>query len=188
MPHTAFWHSPLISAPRFLRPWLSERGSLTQCLIAHFPQFNVRVLQQGWQTPHLDERAVLHLPRRQMRVATREVLLCSKEKPLVFAHSITMRSSLRGGFHLFGRSGSRPLGALLFADPTIRRSHLSWCKLNRRHPLWQKAVAAAGPQAATLWARRSVFFSGNDQLLVTEVFLTDVFTPSILTPAASASK
>ncbi len=177
MPHTAFWHSLLMTAPRDLRPWLNERGSLTQRLMAHFPQFSVRVLQQGWQTPHQDECAILQLPRQQTTVATREVLLCSNGKPLVFAHSITTRASLHGGFHLFGRSGSRPLGALLFADPTICRSHLAWRKLNHRHPLWQKAVAAVGPQAATLWARRSVFYSGNDQLLVTEVFLTDFLTP-----------
>ncbi|MBM5571322.1 MULTISPECIES: chorismate--pyruvate lyase family protein [Deefgea] len=178
MPHTAFWHSPSITAPRELRPWLSERGSLTQRLIAHFSHFHVRVLQQGWHPPHLDERTVLQLPRQQTRVASREVLLCSADRPLVFAHSITRRASLQRGFHLFGRSGSRPLGALLFADPTIRRSHLSWRKLNHRHPLWQKAVAAAGPQAATLWARRSVFYACGDQLLVTEVFLTDFLTSS----------
>ncbi|WP_051534744.1 chorismate--pyruvate lyase family protein [Deefgea rivuli] len=171
MPHTAFWHSPLISSPRALRPWLSERGSLTERLIANYPAFSVRVLAQGWARAHQDEMAILQL-NGKTAVATREVLLCSNGTPLVFAHSITARSSLRGGFHLFGRSGSRPLGALLFADPTIRRSHLAWRKLNHRHPLWQKAVAAAGPQSATLWARRSVFYSGSDQLLVTEVFLT----------------
>jgi chorismate--pyruvate lyase len=146
--------------------------------MAHFPLFSVRVLQQGWQVPHHDECAILQLARQHTSVATREVLLCSNGKPLVFAHSITTRSSLQRGFHLFGRSGSRPLGALLFVDPTIRRSQLSWRKLNHRHPLWQKAVSAAGPQAATLWARRSVFYSGTDQLLVTEVFLTDFLTPS----------
>ena len=178
MPHTAFWHAPFITAPRDLRPWLSERGSLTQRLVANFPDFNVHVLQQAWQAPHQDECSVLQLPRPHTTVATREVLLCSAGKPLVFAHTITTRSSLQRGFHLFGRSGSRPLGALLFADPRIRRSHLSWRKLNHRHPLWQKAVAAAGPQAATLWARRSVFYSGGDQLLVTEVFLTDFLTSS----------
>jgi chorismate--pyruvate lyase len=139
-------------------------------LIANFPAFNVRVLNQAWARPHQDELAILQL-HGKTAVATREVLLCSNDQPLVFAHSITARSSLHGGFHLFGRSGSRPLGALLFADPTIRRSHLAWCQLNRRHPLWQKAVAAAGPQAATLWARRSVFYAGKDRLLVTEVFL-----------------
>lgn len=174
MPHTAFWRTPLVRATRDLRPWLSERGSLTQRLISHFPQFSVRVLRQGFYSPHQDERAILGLSNAL--VATREVLLCSAGQAVVYAHSITSRASLKRGFHLLGRTGSRPLGALLFADPTIKRSPLAWRQLNRRHPLWQKAVAAAGPQAPTLWARRSIFYAGQDQLLVTEVFLSPPFS------------
>jgi chorismate--pyruvate lyase len=175
MPHTAFWHTPLLLAPRHLREWLSARGSLTERLIAHFPQFSVHVLAQGFQRPHADERTILGLAQNRAEVACREVLLCSQGQALVFAHSVTRRASLKHGFHLFGRAGSRPLGALLFANPKIHRSHLAWCKLNRRHPLWQKAVAVVGPQPSELWARRSVFYVENDQLLVTEVFLSPHF-------------
>ncbi|QLI80374.1 chorismate lyase [Chitinibacter fontanus] len=162
-------------APRHLRPWLCEQGSLTQRLIAHFPSFSVRVLRQGYYRAHLDEQLIF-TPRFE-RVATREVLLCSENTPLVFAHSITSRSSMRRGFYLLGRTGSRPLGALLFADPKIKRSCLSCRQIDRRHLLWRKAVAAAGPQAKTLWARRSVFYSGQDQLLITEVFLSPLLIP-----------
>jgi chorismate lyase len=133
----------------------------------------VRVLRQGFHPAHRDEQAILQIGH--VLVATREVLLCSEQKPLVFAHSITTRNSLRRGFHLLGRTGSRPLGALLFADPKIMRSALSYCQIDRRHPLWRKAVAAAGPQERTLWARRSIFYSGQDQLLITEVFLSPPF-------------
>ena len=94
--------------------------------------------------------------------------------PLVFAHSVTPRTALRGGFQLFGRIGSRPLGESLFADPTITRSPLSWRCVDQRHPLWQKAQAVAGPLPSRLWARRSLFYAGNDCLLVTEVFLPAV--------------
>lgn len=171
----AFWHSPLVRAPRHLRPWLREQGSLTQRLVAHFPKFSVRVLRQGYFRAHCDEQLIL-TPRFE-RVATREVLLCSQNTPLVFAHSITTRNSLRRGFYLLGRTGSRPLGALLFADPKIKRSSLSFRQIDQRHPLWRKAVAAAGAQAKTLWARRSVFYSGQDQLLITEVFLSPLLKP-----------
>ncbi|WP_373975870.1 chorismate lyase [Chitinibacter sp. SCUT-21] len=168
-----FWRSPLLKSPRELRPWLSERGSLTQRLISHFPSFSVKVLRQGFYAAHLDEQALFR--NEKAHLATREVLLCSAGQPVVFAHSITTRSSLKRGFHLLGRTGSRPLGALLFADPKIKRSALSYCKIDHRHPLWRKAVRAAGPQAASLWARRSIFYSGQDQLLVTEVFLSPPF-------------
>lgn len=170
----SFWRSPLFKAPRHLHAWLRERGSLTQRLIAHFPAFSVQVLCEGFYPAHHDERVILGIADEL--VATREVLLCSAATPLVFAHSVTKRASLKRGFHLLGRVGTRPLGALLFADHTIKRSRLSFCQIDARHPLWHKAVDAAGPQAATLWARRSVFYSGTDQLLVTEVFLSTPFS------------
>ncbi|WP_410498887.1 chorismate--pyruvate lyase family protein [Chitinibacter sp. S2-10] len=170
---TAFWRSPLLRSPRQLHAWLSERGSLTRRLMTHFPDFSVQVLHEGFCRAHLDERTILQIGSEH--VATREVLLCAKGKPLVFAHSITARASLKRGFHLLGRIGSRPLGAVLFADPKIRRSHLAFCKIDRRHPLWQKAVAVSGIQPPTLWARRSVFYAGQNQLLITEVFLSPPF-------------
>jgi chorismate--pyruvate lyase len=165
------WRTPLCLAPRHLLPWLTERGSLTAMLMAHFPKISVRVIFQGWQSAHLDEKACIGSSAYQENMACREVLLQSEGKPLVYAHSITTASALRKGFHLFGRSGSRPLGALLFADPTIERSGLSWCCIDARHPLWQKAQQAVGNLPQRLWARRSIFYSGHDKLLVTEVFL-----------------
>ncbi|NHQ86655.1 chorismate lyase [Iodobacter sp. HSC-16F04] len=166
LPH--YWRTPLCLAPRPLHPWLTERGSLTAMLMAHFPDITVRVLFQGWQKAHQDEADILG---PKSHIACREVLLQSGQTPLVYAHSITSGSALRKGFHLFGRTGSRPLGALLFADPTIRRSGLSWCCIDQCHPLWKKAHAAVGKLPKKLWARRSVFYAGHDKLLVTEVFL-----------------
>ena len=171
MPKTACWHQPLCLAPHHLHPWLSDPGSLTTRLKARFPQFRVQVLLQGWQPAHQDEYIPLQLTRQHLHVATREVLLLSGNTPLVFAHSITLRKTLRGGVQLLGRIGSRPLGESLFANPTIRRSPLSWRCVDARHPLWRKAQVAVGPLPRRLWARRSVFQTGNDRLLVTELFL-----------------
>ncbi|MDR3410353.1 MAG: chorismate lyase [Formivibrio sp.] len=171
MPNPALWRQPLCLAPRPLRPWLAARGSLTARLKAHVSRFQVRVLQQDWQVAHRDEWQALHLPHQGIQVATREVLLMDGSTPLVFAHSITLRSALRGGFKLFDRIGSRPLGESLFADPTITRSPLAWCCIDRRHPLWIKAKAATGTLPPRLWARRSLFHAGRDRLLVTELFL-----------------
>src|SRR5471030_1133639 len=168
---SGFWRHQLCLASRSLRPWLSDPGSLTARLKAHFPRLHVRVIAQGWQSAQRDEWHELHLPAPHIRVATREVLLMDGPTTLVFAHSITLRSALRGGFKLFGRIGSHPLGESLFADPTITRSPLAWCCVDRRHPLWIKANAAAGPLPPRLWARRSLFNAGRDRLLVTELFL-----------------
>ena len=171
MSKSFYWRHPLCLAPRNLRAWLANRDSLTARLHAHFQGIKVVVCQQGWQKAHNDELQSLQIIRSKNVVACREVLLTNGHMPLIFAHSITLRASLRRGFHLFDRAGSRPLGALLFADPTIRRSPLAWRRIDRRHPLWQKAHAACGTLPAQLWARRSLFRSGRDLLLVSEVFL-----------------
>ncbi len=166
-----FWRHPLCLAPTPLQTWLAARGSLTARLKARYPRFRVEVLRQDWLPAHADEWRLLDLPNPQILVATREVLLMTGEIPLVYAHSITLRKALHGGFQLLGRIGSRPLGESLFSNPRISRSPLAWRRVDPRHPLWQKASAAAGPLPQTLWARRSVFCAGNDHLLVTEVFL-----------------
>ncbi|TJZ73139.1 chorismate--pyruvate lyase family protein [Chitiniphilus eburneus] len=178
MPHQHRWHHPLCLAPRPLRPWLTESGSLTARLIAHYPCFKVRVLAQGLARPHDDERATLGLPRANVRVPSREVLLCSGDTPLVFAHSVTTPAAVRRGFRKFRHIGGRSLGSMLFASPTIARSMLAWRRVDARHPLWRKARAVVGPLPARLWARRSVFYTGPDRLLVTEVFLPPLFQES----------
>lgn len=170
---TRFWRQPICLAPRSLHPWLTARGSLTARLRAHFPGLRLTVLHQNEQAAHYDEWQALQLPRRETRVATREVLLLDGATPLVFAHSIAQR----GRVNLLGRAGPNPLGALLFADPSIRRSSLVWRRIDSRHPLWRKARAAAGPLPTQLWARRSLFHSGDDRLLVTEVFLPAIIPP-----------
>lgn len=174
MPTRFRWHHPRCLAPRALQPWLAERGSLTARLVAHYPQFSVRVLRQREQPPHGDELATLQ-QRRRARVLTRDVLLMSGQTPLVYAHSVATRSAVRGGFRRLKGIGNRSLGSMLFADPTIRRSPLAWRQIDRRHPLWQQAHAAVGPLPARLWARRSLFITGPDRLLVTEVFLPPAF-------------
>ncbi|WP_283150753.1 chorismate--pyruvate lyase family protein [Silvimonas soli] len=174
MPHQSRWYHPLCIAPRSLKPWLTERGSLTARLVAHFPGFHVRVLRQMPRSVHHDELRSLKI-QRQQKAITRDVVLMSGDLPLVYAHSVATRAATRRGFRRLRGIGNRSLGSMLFADPTIRRSPLAWRRVDRRHPLWQQAQAAVGPMPPRLWARRSLFATGNDLLLVTEVFLPPAF-------------
>jgi len=171
------WRHPVYAAPRALRPWLTERGSLTARLIGHHPCFRVKVLKQGMALPHHDELQPLTLPRRAQALG-REVLLLSGETALVYAHSVVPRSALRSGFRMLNRQGARSLGATLFANPRIWRGTLMFAKIDRRHPLWCRANAAVGSLPPHLWARRSCFLLGRARLLVTEVFLPAVVAGS----------
>ncbi|WP_432724017.1 chorismate lyase [Jeongeupia wiesaeckerbachi] len=185
MPRSASWHTPLCLAPPALRPWLTESGSLTARLVAHFPAFSVRVCAQGLAAPHDDEGRAIALARRSQRVETREVLLMSGDTPLVFAHSVLQHRALRSGFRPIGRLGNASLGSFLFATPTIRRSPLAWRQVDARHPLWRKAALHVANLPMRLWARRSLFFAGHDRLLVTEIFLPPFFAA---TSAADATQ
>jgi len=122
------WRHPVYAAPRALRPWLTERGSLTARLIGHHPCFRVKVLKQGMALPHHDELQPLTLPRRAQALG-REVLLLSGETALVYAHSVVPRSALRSGFRMLNRQGARSLGATLFANPRIWRGTLMFAKI-----------------------------------------------------------
>jgi chorismate--pyruvate lyase len=62
---------------------------------------------------------------------------------------------------------------LLFSHPGFRRGDIEFRRLDKRHPLYQRAVAL-GAISRTLWARRSLHRFGRQQVLVTEVFLPAV--------------
>ena len=90
------------------------------------------------------------------------------DTPLVFARSVLPRASLRGVWRNLGALGSRPLGAVLFADRKVTRTPLAFRKLRQLHPI-SFYIGQAG-----LWARRSVFVRAGHAILVTEVFLPGV--------------
>ena len=157
-------------APLCLRPWLSDPASLTARIVARCNHFEVQVLCESRARPCGDERTLIGLPAgRQAWV--REVLLCADGVPVVFAHSILAPRDLTGAWHMARAIGSRPLGAALFADPSIHRGPLSSARLPVTHPLHRLAVAALGQDLPALWARRSLFSRHGRPLLVTEVFL-----------------
>jgi len=159
------WHSAFAGRgpePR-LRSWLTEAGSLTARCVRHCRSFRVRVLAFAKERPLGDES-----PRR--RAWVREVVLECDGVPVIFAH--TTLSTVSGGrlTRWLARLGNRSLGSLLFAYPGFRRGAIEFCRLDARHPLYHRA-ADLGPVGPVLWARRSRHRLGQQEVLVTEVFL-----------------
>lgn len=170
------WLAHPFRAPRALRGWLSDRGSLTRRLKARYAGFRVDPVARGLAPPFPDEARPLHLaPQRYAYI--RDVLLVGDGQPRVFAHSVLPRASLRGRWCGITRLGARPLGEALFADPRIRRLGLTMRRLDARHPLYRAARRHTGVTAPALWGRRSVFCLNGQPLLVTEVFLPALDTP-----------
>jgi chorismate--pyruvate lyase len=155
------------------RHWLVDVGSLTARLQMRCKQFSVGRVSVHWGSPQRDETLLLGM-RPHERALLREVVLNCDGKPVVFAHSVLPRRSLRGAWRGLGRLGTRPLGAALFANPAVVRTPLSFRKLTPRNALYQRAVAGLETRPACLWGRRSVFMLHGANIMVTEVFLPGV--------------
>ena len=159
-----------------LKSWLTDSGSLTYRLKRQYPDFFVFPLRLKNAKALLDETALLGLKASQY-VCNREVLLMGGHQPLVFAHSILPKKSLRGAWIKLGKLDNKPLGAALFANPKVVRAPLRFKKLSPHQALYQKATKHLTNKPAYLWARRSVFSLNHANILVTEVFLPQILLP-----------
>lgn len=162
---------PILSGQ--LKPWLIDHGSLTSSLQQRYPDFKVLPVAMTFAKPIVDEAALLHVPAHKA-VLIREVLLFGGGQPVVFAHSVLPKASLRGSWNGLGKLGNKPLGAALFANPKVKRAPLSYKKLSPHQVLYQKAAQHLTDKPAYLWARRSVFRLNCATILVTEVFLPNL--------------
>ena len=175
------------------RKWLIDNGSLTARLKVRYKDFAVRPVLLKNAKAFTDESALLGLKANQHSLI-REVLLMGNNQPVVFAHSVLPRASLRGAWHRFGKLGNKPLGAALFANPKVKRTPLEYKKLSACNPISMRVsrmnnrlqlVYSAGTTLAVaehiktspkaLWARRSIFSLNCAKILVTEVFLEELF-------------
>lgn len=154
-----------------LRSWLTEPDSLTARCQRTCVDFRVRLLRYDHGRPLADEAAGCARGRQPAWV--REVVLECDGRPVIFAHT-TVATTAKGCLpRWMAGLGNRSLGSLLFSFPGFRRKAIEYLRLDRRHPLYQRAAAvgAAGP---SLWARRSLHCLGNECVLVTEVFLPEI--------------
>jgi chorismate--pyruvate lyase len=157
--------------PQNVLHWLADDGSLTRRLQAACgPAFRVRVLHQGWGRPQPSEARLLHM-RRGETAMLREVELCCGTGVWVFARTVIPARSLRGPLRRLATLGARPLGAVLFSDPALRRGPTQTTHLLPGHALFQAAAVSLAVRPPDLWGRRSLFFLAGKPLLVNEIFL-----------------
>ena len=159
---------PRNSIPQSLRPWLLDHGSLTERLIATSGnRFRVEVLNQRWQLPRLSECRLLGLKNRH-HALVREVILYGCDQPWVYARSVLPMASLTGRLRAMRQLDNRPLGQLLFNDPTMQRSAMEVACLTTDNTSVPKQL---GQLDHPVWGRRSVFRLDNKPLMVSEIFL-----------------
>jgi chorismate--pyruvate lyase len=157
--------------PADLIVWLLDPASLTQRLLQLCPgAFRVRLLSQQWSRPRPDEAQVLGM-RYDGQAIIRQVQLLCNDSPWVYARTVIPATSMRGKLQRLAHLGTRPLGAMLFADPGMRRGIVELAQITRGQQLYVDALQYSRKRTDAIWGRRSVFRIAGKPLLVSEIFL-----------------
>lgn len=152
-----------------LTPWQKSSGSLTARLKAS-GRFKVKVLSSGYAKPTMDEAQALGLTR-PVWVYVRTVCLLVDDVPRVVARSVARFDDVRGEWHRLRQQGSRPLGEMLWAKPTIRRGRLQFANLQSSQQLHRVLRQHWPDLPKTIPVRRAVFRLKKKPLIVMEAFL-----------------
>jgi chorismate--pyruvate lyase len=160
--------------PANMACWLFDPASLTARLVsACDSQFHVRVMSQCWGTPLWNEAKRLGMRERQAALV-REVFLYCGEQPWVFARTVIPRTTLSGKEKYLANLGSKPLGAVLFAEPNMQRDEFEVTCLRKGDLLFTHAQQLGSDKTSEIWGRRSVFYLSGKPLLVNEIFLPSI--------------
>lgn len=162
--------------PDRYRDWVLDKGSLTERVqsVCEKGCFHIHVLSQHYGLPNEDEAIKLDLPRNEAALL-REVYLMCGTRAWVYARSTIPVSTLQGRYHYLAHMGEQPLGAALFADPSIRRGTLEVVRLTRQE-IMAGYINLTGIEVENLplWGRRSIFYVDEKPLLVAEYFLPSI--------------
>lgn len=159
------------NVPELAAQWLFDSSSLTRRVCeACAGRFRVDVLSQHWGRPMFNEARRLGLADRSIALIRQVHLLCD-EQPWVFARTVIPRRTLSGPRRYLTQLGSRPLGAVLFADPSMRRDEVEVACIRPGQYAFDLATHKLDRQPRCIWGRRSVFFLERESLLVSEIFL-----------------
>jgi len=149
--------------------WLFDASSLTARMVDLCGKdFSVRVLSQNWQKIDSEESSAMSLPHAHSALV-RQVLLCCGDKPLVYARTVIPAATVQGAQRRYANMGNRPLGAMLFADRTMRREAVQVAKLLKAHVANRYIKCDED-----VWGRRSVFRVSGKPILVSEYFLPEL--------------
>jgi len=155
-------------------PWLLDADSLTRRIQSVCDDdFRVEVLRQRRERPLRNESRALGL-RPETMVLVRQVHLYCGAAPWVYARTVVPDATLAGRWRRLKHLRARSLGALLFAEPSVRRGELEVTCLTPRDRLFGLVAARLPRPPRAIWGRRSLFYLGDRPLLVSEFFLPEL--------------
>ena len=158
-------------ADPLIHDWLSDGGSLTRSVIASCcGRFAVDLVSQRRGQVFPSEARLLGAGSQRASLVREVHLRCGRDV-WVFARTLIPLASLRGPAQALARLGRRPLGEVLFSDPTTRRLRVEVARITPRHRLFACAAAHLRQRPDAIWGRRTLFDYGGEQILVNELFM-----------------
>jgi chorismate--pyruvate lyase len=154
--------------------WLSDHGSLTRSVVAACDgRFAVQLVRQERASAMPSEAALLDAGPAQATLVREVRLLCGRHV-WVFARTLMPLGRLRGPIYGLTRLGQRPLGEVLFSDPTTRRLCVEIARITPRHRLFVAATAHMRRPPQAISGRRTLFDYRGERILVNELFLPGI--------------
>ncbi|MGE3919653.1 MAG: chorismate lyase [Gammaproteobacteria bacterium] len=146
--------------------WLTHAESMTKMIRTHSKNHEIHLSKRAWEFPFLSEKTRLNLAPRVL-ANIREVQIHCNGYHVMFARTVIPRATFIREEFKFKHLNNRPLGELLFSEPSIERSTFEIAKIYRGNYFYTKSGALNEP---FLWGRRSIFYIKNKPLLLTEIF------------------
>lgn len=163
-----------LNAPKALKIWLLETGSLTAKIRQTCPEMRVVVLSEKWQVPLAAERNKLGLKQSEHAWVRCVVLMCG-EQPLIYARTVIPSCTQGNAWYALKQLGNRPLGEILFQLKTMQRTPFLLTKLPLHSwPYLSEYLTAENLTKLTTktsYARQSLFKQNGHSLLLTEAFI-----------------
>ena len=170
------WQEPVTyNIPEYLLNWLVEPSSLTARLQSHCSDFRVELLgQQIELCQHYEANDFIKLGEQ---VLVREVLLYCDDVPQVFARSLLPLSTLTDDEQQLAELGNKPLGQVLFNNPSLERKNLTIAAFDQSSTVGRlvKDLLIDVDAEFIMWGRSSLFFVHHKPLMVAEVFLPQAY-------------
>jgi chorismate--pyruvate lyase len=132
--------------------------------------FKLALLSQVRTRPLPREARILNFPQRRFALI-REVLLCCRDVPWIFARSVLPLATLQGRYRRIAHLGAKPLGDVLFSCSGLKRGEIRVLPLYADPPMYAICTNVLGKEPVDAWMRQSVFELDRAPLLVSEVFL-----------------
>ncbi|QDC88684.1 chorismate lyase [Candidatus Methylopumilus universalis] len=152
--------SPTVEGNEF--SWLTEEGSLTERLQKEFNDVKVDVIYEG------------NAPEEKSNY-TREVIIKSHNKPMIFARTSLKDNDLNGVWSCLKTLGQHSLANILFKDDLILRRSLLYKLCEPPDDLYSYLKSLDLLDHETIWLRKSEWEKNGKVLLLIEVFLPNLF-------------